>query len=57
MIIRDNMEYIRVLLQTYDTTVTGWGVHLLHSNVLNHSATNRVAAKELKLLATMRNSH
>ena len=26
----DNQDYIRVLLYSYYTTITGWGVHLLY---------------------------
>ena len=31
MTIGDNRDYIRVLLYSYSTTITGWGVLLSHS--------------------------
>ena len=33
MTIRDDREYTRVLLYSYNTTITGWGVLLIHRQV------------------------
>ena len=43
MTTRDNRDYIRVLLYSYYTTITGWGV------LLRHGMINWVAVKELNL--------
>ena len=37
VIIRDNRDYIRVLLYSYYTTITGWGV-LLRAGSIHHQA-------------------
>ena len=39
MTIRENGDYIKVLVYSYDTTMTGWGVHLM-SAVLSFMVAN-----------------
>ena len=48
MTIRDNRDYLRVLLYSYYTTITGWGVLLRYSRQ-NFKKKVRMAAVKVRL--------
>ena len=48
--IMDNEDCIRVLLYSHYTTITGWGVHLMHRIGLHYE---RIIARKLVMLPLM----